>query len=237
MVRNRQTTIGNAREESGCRAMVLDVDAATRTHLDRLVGNLHSEFDELFSREEVDAAVAVASEQFRDTAKFGDFVPLLVYRAAREQLRARGQAEGKIAKLVTEVLFVTLTDTGRGHIAAALLEQHAGGSVSARTAGTAAEQELNPIVVEVLGEAEVDVSLRHPKPLTENVLRAADVVVSMLDEPINVPDVTHHEVWDVEDPRGKDIETVRLIRDDIDVRVRKLAAELAEQSENASGAS
>ena len=206
--------------------MQLNLDQATKTHLDRLVENLYSEFDAIFSREEIDASVAVASEQFEDPARFGDFVPLLVYREAREQLRARGQAEGKIEKLVTEVLFVTLTDTGRGHIGAALLEQHAGSAVSARTAGTAAELELNPTVVDVLTEVGIDVSLRRPKPLTEAVLRAADVVVSMGGEPIDIPEVTRHEVWDVEDPRGKTLDEVRLIRDDIDVHVRKLAADL-----------
>jgi arsenate reductase len=161
-----------------------------------------------------------------------DVLPLLVYRDAREQLKALGQAEGKIAKLMPEVLFITLTDTGRGQIAAVLLDKHAGGRINARTAGTAAEQELNPMVLEVLAEIEVDVALRHPKPLTEDVLRAADVVVSIGEQGVQVPDVTRHELWDVEDPRGKDLDTVRLIRDDIDVRVRKLVAELVPAAES-----
>jgi arsenate reductase len=202
-----------------------ELDPATRTHLDRLVANLYSEFEGIFSREAVDEFVATATREFGE-ARFGDFLPLLVYREAREQLRAHGQAEGKIAKLMPEVLFVTLTDTGRGQIAAALVDKYAGASVSARTAGTAAEQQLNPAVIEALAEIEVDVALRHPKPLTEAVLRAADVVVSIGEQEVEVPEVTRHEVWDVEDPRGKDLDTVRRIRDDIDARVRALVAEL-----------
>jgi arsenate reductase len=205
--------------------VALQLDPATQHQLDGLVANLHSEFAEIFPRETIDAYVAAAVEQF-GAARLGDFLPLLVYRAAREQLRALGQAEGKIAKLMPEVLFVTLTDTGRGQIAAALLDKHGGGRISARTAGTAAEQEVNPTVVEVLAEIDVDLALRHPKPLTEDVLRAADVVVSIGEQGVQVPEVTRHEVWDVDDPRGKDVDAVRLIRDDIDVRVRKLVAEL-----------
>ena len=212
--------------------MPLQLDAATKTHLDRLVANLHSEFDELFPRETIDAYVDAAAEQL-DAPRFGDFLPLLVYRAAREELRARGQAEGKIQKLQTEVLFVSLTDTGRGHMAAALLEKHGGGRFSARTAGTAAERDLNPIVVEALAEIDVDASLRYPKPLTDDVLRAADVVVTFGEQDVQVPEVTRHEIWEIDDPREKDLDAVRLVRDDIDVQVRKLVASLEEQAETA----
>jgi arsenate reductase (thioredoxin) len=211
--------------------VALQLDPATKTHLDRLVANLHSEFDGIFPPATIDAYVAAAAESF-GSARVTDFLPLLVYRDAREQLKALGQAEGKIAKLMPEVLFITLTDTGRGQIAAVLLDKHAGGRINARTAGTAAEQELNPMVLEVLAEIEVDVALRHPKPLREDVLRAADVVVSIGEQGVQVPDVTRHELWDVEDPRGKDLDTVRLIRDDIDVRVRKLVAELVPAAES-----
>ena len=232
MVKGRTEPLTSRVRGKHPRFVPLPLDPATKTHLDRLVANLHSELDDVFPPETVDAYVQAASEQFGG-AQFGDFLPLLVYRAAREQLRALGQAEGKIAKLIPEVLFITLTDSGRGQMAAALLEKHAGGSVSARTAGTAAERELNPAVVEALAEMDVDMALRHPKPLTDDVLRAADVVVSIGEQNVQVPDVTRHEVWDVEDPREKNLETVRLIRDDIDVRVRKLASELAPPADTA----
>jgi arsenate reductase (thioredoxin) len=210
------------------------LDPATKTHLDRLVANLHSEFEDVFPPETVDEYVAAASREFGE-ARFGDFLPLLVYRAAREQLRAHGQAEGKIAKPIPELLFVTLTDTGRGHIAAAFAEKHAGGRINARTAGTSAEPELNPAVIEVLTEVDVDLSSRHPKPLTDDVLRAADVVVSIGEQGIRVPDVTRHQVWEVEDPRGKDFDTVRRIRDDIDARVQALVDEVAPAEPSAVG--
>jgi arsenate reductase (thioredoxin) len=203
-----------------------ELDPATKAHLDRLVANLHSEFESVFPPETVDERVAAASKEFGE-ARFGDFLPLLVYRAAREQLRARGQAEGKIPKLIPEILFVTLTDTGRGQIAAALVERYAGGRISARTAGTAAEPDLNPAIIEVLAEVEVDLSSRHPKPLTDDVLRAADVVVSIGEQDVRVPEVTRHDVWRVDDPRGQDLDAVRRIRDEIDAHVRELVAELA----------
>jgi arsenate reductase (thioredoxin) len=213
------------------RAVALRLDHATQAHLDRLVSNLYSEFEDVFPRETIDAYVNAAAEGF-GAARFGDFLPLLVYRAAREELRAYGQATGKIAKLMPEVLFVTLTDTGRGQIAAALLERHAGGRVSGRAAGTAAERDLNPLVVDALAEIEVDMSMHHPKPITEDVLRAADVVVSFGEQDVEVPELTRHEVWDVEDPREKDLDTVRTIRDDIDSRVQALIEELAPKDDS-----
>jgi arsenate reductase (thioredoxin) len=224
------TSLTTAAPGTQTRFVGLRLDHATQTQLDGLVANLHSEFDEILSPETVDAYVAAATEGM-GTARFGDFLPLLVYRSAREELRAYGQATGKIAKLMPEVLFVTLTDTGRGQIAAALLERHAGGRVSGRAAGTAAERDLNPLVVDALAEIEVDMSMRHPKPITEDVLRAADVVVSFGEQDVEVPELTRHEVWDVEDPRGKDLDAVRTIRDDIDARVQKLIGELVPTDE------
>ncbi len=108
-------------------------------------------------------------------------------------------------------------------MAAALLDRHARGRVVVRSAGTEPSDAIDPTVVEVLGEVGVDVGGLVPKSLTDDAVRAADVVVTMgCDDTCSVYPGKQYEDWDVEDPASKDLVTVRRIRDEIDRRVRDL---------------
>jgi protein-tyrosine-phosphatase len=128
---------------------------------------------------------------------------------------------------VPEVLFVCVHNAGRSQMAAALLNQQAGGRVVVRSAGSEPASSLNPRVVEAMREVGIDISQEFPKPLTENSVRSADVVITMgCGDACPIYPGKRYEDWDLEDPAGKDIETVRRIRDEIDARVRKLVGEL-----------
>ena len=126
-----------------------------------------------------------------------------------------------------EVLFVCVHNAGRSQMAAALLNQHAGGRVLVRSAGSEPASSLNPRVVEAMQEVGIDISQEFPKPLTDDSVRSADVVITMgCGDACPIYPGKRYEDWDLEDPAGKEIETVRRIRDEIDGRVRKLVGEL-----------
>jgi protein-tyrosine-phosphatase len=113
-------------------------------------------------------------------------------------------------------------------MAAALLDRHAAGRVSVRSAGSEPANELNPRVVEAMHEVGIDIVHERPKLLTDQFVRAADVVITMgCGDACPIYPGKRYEDWDLEDPAGKDIEAVRRIRDEIDRRVRALVSELA----------
>lgn len=132
---------------------------------------------------------------------------------------------------VPEVLFVCVHNAGRSQMAAALLDRHAAGRVRVRSAGTAPAAEVHPAVRDVMAEIGVDVSTEFPRPLTEDAVSAADVVITMgCGDACPVFPGRRYLDWDLPDPAGKPPEDVRLIRDAIDVRVRTLVAELTAES-------
>ena len=126
-----------------------------------------------------------------------------------------------------EVLFVCVHNAGRSQMAAGLLAKMAGERVSVRSAGSEPADQLNPRVVEAMKEIAIDVSAELPKPLTGNMVKAADIVVTMgCGDACPIYPGKRYEDWELEDPAGKNLETVRRIRDDIEGRVRALVAEL-----------
>jgi protein-tyrosine-phosphatase len=126
-----------------------------------------------------------------------------------------------------EVLFVCVHNAGRSQMAAGLLRNLAGESVTVRSAGSEPADHLNPRVVEAMKEIGVDISAELPKPMTGNMVKAADLVITMgCGDACPIYPGKRYEDWELEDPAGKDLETVRRIRDDIEARVRTLVAEL-----------
>jgi protein-tyrosine-phosphatase len=113
-------------------------------------------------------------------------------------------------------------------MAAALLERHAGGRVRVRSAGSEPARSLNPSVVEAMREVAIDISREFPKPLSDGAVRAADAVITMgCGDLCPIYPGKRYEDWDLEDPAGKDLATVRRIRDEIEVKITRLLEELA----------
>jgi protein-tyrosine-phosphatase len=126
-----------------------------------------------------------------------------------------------------EVLFVCVHNAGRSQMAAGLLDHHARGRVLVRSAGSAPADELDPAVVQAMREIGIDISKEYPKPLTEESVRASDVVITMgCGDACPIYPGKRYEDWALDDPAGKTVEAVRPIRDEIDRRVRGLLAEL-----------
>ena len=204
----------------------LDVDLITRGHLEKGLERLRDEFAGTFSAETVERFMAESLEALGG-ARLKDFVPLFVHRFARERLRALGQVEGTIAKPVPEVLFVCVQNAGRSQMAAALLDHYADGRVHVRSAGSAPADQINPDVVTAMSELGIDVSKEFPKPMTDEVVQAADAVVTMgCGDACPIYPGKRYEDWEVDDPAQTDLNGVRRIRDDISDRVRTLLADV-----------
>jgi protein-tyrosine-phosphatase len=138
-----------------------------------------------------------------------------------------------MSETTPEVLFVCIHNAGRSQMAAALLDHHAAGRVVVRSAGSQPADQLNPAVVEAMAEIGLDISKEFPKPLTDDAVKASDVVITMGcgDECPYFPGKTYLD-WELADPAGQGIEAVRPIRDEIDRRVRTLIAELLPETAN-----
>ncbi|HSL67022.1 MAG TPA: arsenate reductase ArsC [Actinomycetota bacterium] len=129
--------------------------------------------------------------------------------------------------VVPVVLFVCVHNAGRSQMAAALLQRHAGGRVRVRSAGTAPADTIDPSVVQVMGEWGIDLSGEPPKPLADEAVRDADVVITMgCGDACPVYPGKRYLDWDLPDPAGRPPEGVRPIRDEIDRRVLDLVEEL-----------
>lgn len=126
-----------------------------------------------------------------------------------------------------EVLFVCVHNAGRSQMAAVLTAQLGGGQVGVRSAGSTPANEVNPRVVEAMAELGLDLSQEFPKPLTDDFVLAADVVITMgCGDACPVFPGKRYVDWEVDDPAGQDIETVRRIRDNIRRRVEQLLANM-----------
>ena len=126
-----------------------------------------------------------------------------------------------------EVLFVCVHNAGRSQMAAGLVGLRSDGRVRVRSAGSAPASEINPAVVQAMAEVGVDLSEEYPKPLTDEAVRAADVVITMgCGDACPIFPGKRYEDWVLDDPAGQDLDAVRAIRDEIDARVQQLVAEL-----------
>ena len=126
-----------------------------------------------------------------------------------------------------EVLFVCVHNAGRSQMAAGLVKLRSGGRIHVRSAGSDPGETVNPAVIEAMDELGVDMSEEFPKPLTDEVVRAADVVITMgCGDACPIFPGKRYEDWVLDDPAGQSLDTVRRIRDELDGRAQRLIAEL-----------
>jgi arsenate reductase len=203
------------------------IDPITQRHVEKAADALVDEFAGVFSRETIERYIE-DSLDLLGAARFSDFLPVLAHRFARERLRALGQSEGMILKAMPEVLFVCVQNAGRSQMAAGLLRLRSHNRVHVRSAGSSPGDEVNSLVVHAMREAGVNLGEAYPKPLTDEVVRAADVVITMgCGDACPIYPGKRYEDWELDDPaEAQSIEDVRVIRDEIDRRVQVLVAEL-----------
>ena len=204
---------------------------AERADLDRRIAKesraLAREFSGTFGVETIERFISEAAASFANRPNVADFVPILVRRFARERLKALAQAEGLVAKDRPEILFVCVHNAGRSQMAALLTSQLSKGRVNVRSAGSEPADRINPAVVTAMEELGLDMSEEFPKPLTDEVVRAADVVITMgCGDACPIYPGKRYLDWELDDPAGQTLEGVREIRAAIQERVEGLLADL-----------
>ncbi|WP_234356355.1 three-helix bundle dimerization domain-containing protein [Blastococcus sp. Marseille-P5729] len=193
----------------------------------KLIEDLADRYEGVFTEPEVRSAVREAHSGLLPGCTVAQFLPVLVGRYAGEILSARAQAEGKEHQPFPQLLFVCVQNAGRSQIAAAMAKHLSGGKVNVRSAGSNPTGEVNPMAVQVLTERRIPMPDAYPKPLGDDVIRASDVVITMgCGDICPVLPGKRYEDWPVADPDGADIQTVRKIADDIQMRVTRLLGEL-----------
>ena len=195
--------------------------------LSRTAERLAAEYEGIFSMQTVERYVFESYTSLRRTSKIHTHLTTLAGKFAADRLTALAQSQGDAPKLVPEVLFICVHNAGRSQMAAGLLNHRAQGRVHVRSAGSSPTHEINPIVVEAMTEMGIDLGGEFPKPLTDDVVAAADIVVSMgCGDACAVYPGKRYLDWQLTDPDGKSLDEVRLIRDDLDARVSELLTEL-----------
>jgi arsenate reductase len=197
-----------------------------RRRLAATIDELSDEFHGVFSRGTVERFVHESSDRLGDRPVTGpNFLPLLVGRFARDRLWALAQAEGRVEKTKPEVLFVCVRNAGRSQMAAGLTHQLSDGWIAVRSAGSQPGERIDQAVIDAMRELGIDVTEEFPKPLTDEVVRAADVVITMgCGDSCPIYPGKHYEDWEVADPADQPLKVVRAIRDDIRHRVEELVA-------------
>jgi len=192
-------------------------------YLKRLANDLTEKFAGIFGSETVERYVLESYTGLLRTSKVKAHLTSQTTRFATDRLTALAQAKGAINRDVPEVLFVCEQNAGRSQMAAALTAQLSAGRVHVRSAGSMPSHELNPAVVTVMAELGVNLDREFPKPLTDDVVQAADVVVTMgCGDACPVYPGKRYQDWELDDPAGLPLEDVRRIRDEIAGRVREL---------------
>ncbi|MGP6174097.1 arsenate reductase/protein-tyrosine-phosphatase family protein [Corynebacterium sp. A21] len=191
--------------------------------LQRLAQDLTKSYQGVFSAETVERYVYESYISLARTARIKTYLPVLTEKFVKDRLRALALAEGKIQHTVPQVLFVCVHNAGRSQIAAALLSHYAGSGVEVRSAGSAPASEVHPVVLEVLAERGIDLTTAFPKPLTDDVVRAADYVITMgCGDVCPIYPGKHYLDWELDDPSDVTVEETRSIVEDIDRRISGL---------------
>ena len=205
--------------------MLHDLPPGEQRLIQRSVEELQREFHGTFDDETIEHFVVDSYERLAAKAKVKTLLGVLSERFARERLQAMARIESSEPG-TPSVLFLCVHNAGRSQMAAGWLRSMVGDQVNVYTGGSE-RAELNPMVVEVMAENGIDIHEEFPKPWTDEIVRAVDIVIAM-----GCGDVCHinpgksYVDWDLADPAGQDLSTVRAIRDEIRTRVEALVTTL-----------
>jgi protein-tyrosine-phosphatase len=192
-----------------------------------VTSRLESTFTGTFGSETIQRFVIDSLEQLTPTATVTTYLPLLAEKFAKERLRALARTENATLGLVPGVLFLCVHNAGRSQMAAGWLRHLAGDGVMVWSGGSEPASQINPAAVDAMAEVGIDITDEFPKPWTDEVVRAADVVVTMgCGDACPLYPGKRYEDWELSDPADMDIDGVRVVREQIRERVEELMASL-----------
>ncbi|MBN2113408.1 MAG: arsenate reductase ArsC [Acidimicrobiia bacterium] len=187
----------------------------------------------MFSPETIQRFITESRAALETQARVTTWLPILTERFARDRLRALAKVEGMVIDGRPTVLFLCVQNAGRSQMAAGWLRHLVGDAVDVFSAGSAPAPDIHQTAVEAMAEVGVDIRTEFPKPWADEIVRAADVVVSMgCGDACPVYPGKRYEDWEVTDPAGQTLEVVRSVRDDIKRRVQELIAGLGVAARN-----
>lgn len=196
-------------------------------YLQRLALELTNKFAGIFGAETVERYVLESYAGLLRTSKVKAHLASQTTRFATDRLTALAQAKGAIERQVPEVLFVCEQNAGRSQMAAALTDPLSGGKVHVRSAGSMPARDLNPAVVTVMTELGVNLDREFSKPLTDDVVQAADIVVTMgCGDACPIYPGKRYLDWELDDPAALGLDDIRRVRDEIADHVRHLLQSL-----------
>jgi protein-tyrosine-phosphatase len=186
-------------------------------------GRLASKFAGVLGPDTIERFVVDSMDRLLPTAKTTAFLPLLTERFALERLQALAKVEGSLPSVVPGILFLCVHNAGRSQMAAGWTRRLAGDRVVVYSGGSEPASEINGAVIEAMDEVGIDIRAEFPKPWSDEVLRAVDVVITMgCGDGCPLYPGKRYEDWELTDPAGRDIASVRAIRDEIKLRVGAL---------------
>lgn len=189
---------------------------------------LERQFTGIYGTETIERFLHTSFDQFAGRATVTQFLPIMAERFAQQRLQALARIEGRQDDGRPTVLFLCVHNAGRSQMAMGFFTHLAGDAAVAWSGGSEPGSEVNPAAVEAMRERGIDISAEFPKPWTDEIVRAADVVITMgCGDACPIFPGKRYEEWVLEDPAGQDVEAVRPIRDEIERRVRLLLDELA----------
>ena len=195
--------------------------------LETAAARLQDEFADTFAVETIEKFLHSSYDQFASRATVLNFLPLLAERFARQRLQALAKVEGKAVSGKPTVLFLCTHNAGRSQMALGHFTHLAGDAAVAWSGGSEPGDEINPAAISAMAEIGIDIAREYPKPWTEEILRAADVIITMgCGDACPIYPGRRYENWDLPDPDNQPLDIVRGIRDQIETRVRTLLAEL-----------
>lgn len=190
--------------------------------------NLGREFGDMFGVETIERFLHASYDDFAERATIANFLPLLAERFAKQRLRALAKVEGKALTGTPVVLFLCTHNAGRSQMALGFFTHLAGDRAVAWSGGSEPAGEVNHAAIAAMAEIGIDISDEYPKPWTDEIVRAADVVITMgCGDACPIFPGRRYEEWVLDDPAGMSIEAIRPIRDEIGQRVRRLLADLS----------
>ena len=187
---------------------------------------LQKKFEGTFNAETIERYITDSQTQIESRARFANWLPILIERFTHDRLLALARLEvGTLDR--PGVLFLCVHNAGRSQMAAGYLRHMAGDRIDIFTGGSDPGYDTNKVVVAAMAEEGIDISTEYPKPWTDEIARAADVIVTMgCGDACPIYPGKRYEDWVLDDPSGQPIEAVRAIRDDIKGRVEELLATL-----------
>jgi protein-tyrosine-phosphatase len=204
-----------------------DIELDQQLALRAAATNLQKRFEGVFGLETIEMFLHTSYDEFAGRSVTTNWLPLLAERFARIRLKALAMVEGKIEEERPTVLFLCVHNAGRSQMAMGFFQHFAGDRAVAWSGGSEPGSKVNPAAIEAMKEVGIDISGEFPKPWTDEIVRAADVVITMgCGDACPIFPGKRYEDWVLDDPAGLGVEAVRPIRDEIEGRIKKLLAEL-----------